>query len=77
MYLSCASPCLACAVANSLQCGPCTLRHVVLLQMTTVIGQLPGQQIDDYLSMLSTDADAADGHARPKGDAEMQTISLI
>lgn len=45
--------------------------------MTAVTGQLPGQQIDDYLSMLSTDADAADTHARPKGDAEMQTISWI
>ena len=63
-------------MAMSWHYGPCTLRHV-LMQMTAVTGQLPGQQIDDYLSMLTTDADASDSSARSRGDAEMQTVSLI
>lgn len=47
------------------------------MQMTAVTGQLPGRQIDDYLSVSSTEADASHTHAHLKGDEEMQSISLI
>ena len=43
--------------------------------MSSVTGQLPGQQIDDYFSMLSNSSDADDALSQ-KG-AEMQSLSLI
>ncbi len=50
-----------------------------MLQADNVPGQLPGRQIDDYLSMLSDSNVATDDDATGLSDAKtsMQSISLI
>ncbi len=50
-----------------------------MLQADNVPGQLPGRQIDDYLSMLSDSNVAPDDDVTGLSDAKtsMQSISLI
>ena len=52
---------------------------VDMLQADNMPGQLPGRQIDDYLSMLSDSNVAPDDDATGLSDAKtsMQSISLV
>ena len=54
---------------------------VEVMQSDNIPGQLPGRQIDDYLSKLSEEPKAtqtsAGGMSHSKQDGNMQEVSLI